>query len=110
MPYSNKIGILFFARLQAVQMGLVGLILGILYSFGGAIIDIIVSIGWVTSSETPGLSYGTALAFLALIGMPSLFAIFGFVYGIIVAILYNFASGIFGASIGKLVGKIEIKK
>lgn len=110
MPYLNKIGVLFFARLQAVQMGLVGFILGILYSFGGAIIDILVSIGWVVSSETPGLSYGTALAFLALIGMPSLFAIFGFLIGVIVAFLYNFASGIFGASIGKLVGEVEIEK
>jgi hypothetical protein len=27
-----------------------------------------------------------------------------------VAILYNFASGIFGASIGKLVGEVGIKK
>ncbi len=58
------------AKLQAVIMAIVGLIAGILYSVGGAIYDVLVSIGWITSASTPGVGYGTALAFLALVGMP----------------------------------------
>ncbi len=71
------------AKLQAVIMAIVGLIAGILYSVGGAIYDVLVSIGWITSASTPGVGYGTALAFLALIGMPVTFAAFGFIVGLI---------------------------
>jgi len=75
---------------------LLGLAAGILYSFGGFIIDTLVSLEWITSSETPGLSYGTLLAFGALIGMPIIFAVFGFVAGLIVAILFNILAKWFG--------------
>jgi len=52
--------------------------------------------GWVSSPETPGLSYGTVLAFGALIGMPVLFATFGSVFGFLEAILYNLFAHWFG--------------
>ncbi len=78
-------------------MGLIlGLAAGILYSFGGLIIDTLVSLEWITSSETPGLSYGTVLAFGALIGMPIIFAVFGFAAGLVVAILFNLIAKWFG--------------
>ena len=80
-------------------MGFLGLIAGVLYSFGGLAIDALVSIGWITSTETPGLSSGTALAFLALIGMPILFAGFGFIVGAIIALIYNFLAKVFGLKI-----------
>lgn len=69
--------------------GLIGLVLGVLYAFGGFIIDAFVTFGWMTSDETPGLSYGTVLAFGALIGMPLIFATGGFVLGLVEAVLYN---------------------
>jgi len=56
---------------------------------GRFIIDALVSIGLIVSSETPGLSYGTVLAFGALIGMPIIFAFFGFILGFVEAVLYN---------------------
>ena len=84
------------AKLQTVVFGLLGLLAGILYSFGGLLIDTLVTIGWITSSETPGLSYGTILAFGALLGMPIIFAVVGFVVGIIGAILYNIFAKWFG--------------
>ena len=70
-------------------MAIVGLIAGILYSVGGAIYDVLVSIGGITSASTPGVGYGTALAFLALVGMPVTFATFGFMVGRIEVFLYN---------------------
>jgi hypothetical protein len=85
-----------------VIFGIVGLFCGIVYSFGGLLIDILVSLNWLSSEvmETPGLSYGTALAFGALIGMPIIFALAGFVLGIIEGIVYNlFSKWLFGIKI-----------
>ena len=96
MSRINKIKVLAFAKFQSILMTMVGLLAAILYSFGGLIIDILVSLEWITSSETPGLSYGTVLAFGALIAMPILFAIVGFLGGIIEAILYNLYARWFG--------------
>ncbi len=92
MAKIKKIGLLSFAKLQTVILAIVGLIAGILYSFGGLIVDILVSIGWVSTAETPGLSFGTVLAFGSLIGMPIVFTMFGFIAGIIEALLYYSAS------------------
>ncbi len=86
----KKIKVLAFARMQAVFASLVGLLAGVLYSFGGLAIDTMVTLGWIVSSETPGLSYGTLLAFLALPVMPLFFAALGFILGVVEALLYNF--------------------
>jgi energy-converting hydrogenase Eha subunit A len=74
------------------------LVAGILYSFDGLIVDTLVSIGWVSSvsASTPGLSFGTVLAFGSLIGMPIIFAMIGFVAGIIEALAYNLFAKWFG--------------
>jgi hypothetical protein len=94
----KKIGVLSFARFQAVLAGLIGLVCGTLYSFGGLIIDVLVSLAILSpiTMETPGLSYGTVLAFGALIGIPVIFMIAGFLLGIIEAILYNIFARWFG--------------
>ncbi len=86
MTKVGKIGVLSFARFQAVLMALVGLIAGILYSFGGAIYEVL----------TSSLNRGTALAFIALIGMPIISATIGFIVGLIEAFLYNLFAGWFG--------------
>lgn len=90
MPRLKRIGFLFGAKLQALQMAAVGLIAGIAYSFGGALYE----------SATGTLNTGTALAFMALIGMPVLFGAVGFVVGGVGALLYN--------SIARWIGGIEI--
>jgi ABC-type multidrug transport system permease subunit len=89
MAKVKKINVLSLVRFQAIMGAIIGLILGIAYSFGGLIIDALVSAGLITSSETPGLSYGTVLAFGALIGMPIIFSIFGFIVGLLEAFLFN---------------------
>ena len=86
MAELKKIGVLFLAKLQAIIMAVAGLIAGILYSFGGFIYDVF----------TIGINGGTALAFLALIGMPILFAMVGFIAGAIGAVLYNLVAQWFG--------------
>lgn len=89
MEVLNRIGVRSAARFSVAGGVVLGLIAGIIYSFGGAIIDILVSAGWVTSDETPGLSSGTALAFGALLGMPVIGGVTGFVAGAFGAWLYN---------------------
>jgi hypothetical protein len=96
MKKIRKIGVLSSVKFSTVFMTLAGLIAGILYSFGGFFIDLLVSLGWIVTTETPGLSYGTMLAFGALIGMPLIGAISGFIAGIIGAFLYNLAAGWIG--------------
>lgn len=98
MAKVKKIGLLSFTKLQTLMGTIIGLIAGILYSFGGFFIDTFVSLGWVSAefAETPGLSYGTILAFGALIGMPIIFAGFGLILGFIEAILYNLYAKWFG--------------
>ncbi|NKB33719.1 MAG: hypothetical protein GKR91_11530 [Pseudomonadales bacterium] len=79
MSKINHIGVFFFAKLLSLIMAIVGLICGILYSFGGFFYELF----------TSSLNAGTALAFMALVGMPLLFATFGFVAGGVGATLYN---------------------
>lgn len=80
-----------FAKFQAFLFGLLGLIYGVFYSLGGLIIDALVTLELLSSESvlTPGLSIGSVQAFGALIGMSVLFAIAGFLTGILEAILYN---------------------
>ncbi len=96
MEKIRRLDLLSFAKFQAVLGGLLGLLFGILYSFGGLIIDTLVSLGWITSSETPGLSIGTLMAFGALIGMPLIGLVVGFFTGILEALLYNIGAQWFG--------------
>jgi len=50
----KKIGVFSLAKFQAFLMAIIGLIAGILYSFGGLIIDALVSIGWINFPSTAG--------------------------------------------------------
>ena len=86
------------AKLQAVLFGLLGLLAGIIYAVGGLIIDVSVSAGWAASvaAETPGLSIGTLLAFGAIVGMPGIGLIVGFVTGFVEAVCFNTWTKIFG--------------
>lgn len=86
MVQVRNLGVLSFAKFQAVLMGFLGVLAGIAYSVGGAIIDLV----------TTGWNLGTALAFLALIGMPVIFAALGFAAGIVEAVLYNQVASRFG--------------
>ena len=96
MEKIRRLDLWSFARFQAVLGGLLGILCGALYSIGGLIIDTLVSLGWITSAETPGLSIGTLLAFGALIGMPLIGLAVGFFIGILEAVLFNLGAKWFG--------------
>lgn len=64
------------ARKGARAGAIAGFGLGIVYFVGGFIIDLL----------TIGLNSGTALAFLALLGMPAIFGTAGFLVGLIFSI------------------------
>lgn len=91
MDLNNKISLLQLAKLQAVLFGLIGLCFGIYYSIGGMFIDILVSAEALSAEkwETPGLSIGTLMAYMALVAMPLFTAACGFVLGVIEGLLYN---------------------
>ena len=92
MKKSRKINVLALVKFQTLMGGIAGLMMGIIYAVGGLIMDVLVSVEWISSSETPGLSYGTILAFGALIGMPIIFAGIGGMVGIFEALLFNVLS------------------
>jgi len=94
----HKIKVVAFAKFQGMVAGLVGLVCGIFYAFGGLIVDILVSAGILSAEAmaTPGLSIGTLLAFIDLIGMPIIFVIVGFLLGIVEVLLFNIVAGWFG--------------
>lgn len=79
MAKLKRVGVLFLAKLLAVVMAWVGLLAGIVYSFGGFIYELF----------TASLNFGTVLAFMALIGMPVIFSACGFAAGVIAAVIYN---------------------
>ncbi len=85
----KKLNVVEYAKLQAYIFGLLGLLAGLLYSLGGFFIDLFVTLNLITTTETPGLSYGTVLAFGALIGMPLIGAICGLILGLVGAYVYN---------------------
>jgi hypothetical protein len=87
MKKMKKINVIELAKFQAILMAPLGLVTGIIYSFGGTIYDLV---------NTGSVNYGTALAYIALVVQPLMFAIFGFVIGIIEAILYNILTKRFG--------------
>jgi hypothetical protein len=92
----KKLNLLSFARFQGLLGALLGFLAGIVYSFGGLVVDTLVTLGLVVTTETPGLSYGTVLAFGALFGMPIIGLVGGLVIGFVSAILYNLYAKRFG--------------
>ena len=79
MKRLKRVGVIFFAKLNALILGAIGAVLGVLYAFGGAAYDL----------QNGGLNIGSALAFLALVGMPLLFALYGLIAGSLGALVYN---------------------
>ena len=91
MSLSKKTNPLQLAKLQAVLFGLIGLCFGIYYSIGGMFIDILVSAEVLQAEnwDTPGLTIGALMAYMALVAMPLFTAICGFTLDLVKGLLYN---------------------
>ena len=82
MAKVKKIKVFSYAKFQAIVMAFAGIIAGLIYSVGGTFYDL----------QTIGLNKGTIFAYIAIPVMPLYFAVFGFVTGLVGAILYNLAA------------------
>ena len=87
----KRIGVFSLAKLQAILMAFVGLIIGIFSTVLEAMLGMFLGF--------PG--FGMGLGFLSIVILPVIYAIFGFVSGAIGAFLYNL--------IAKWVGGIELE-
>jgi len=81
----SKLSVFRITKRSAYKGALIGFVAGIIYSVGGLLIDILVSLTFLSpeTMETSGLSYGTILAFGALIGMPIIFGFAGALIGLV---------------------------
>jgi len=91
MARIKKIDVDSFARFRRVSFTIIGLICGVLYGIGGLIYDVF----------TTGLNGGTALALMAILIMPAIAAVIGFVVGSLEAIVFN--------SVAKKIGGITVE-
>ena len=80
----KKIGILSLGKIQAIVMAIFGLIMGILYAIGGIALESMFQLG------------GTSLAIASIIILPIVYGIFGFISGVIGALIFNAAVKIIG--------------
>jgi hypothetical protein len=91
MKKSKKNKSVFVCKIPSFSLWILGLICGIFCSPGGLISGALVTLESLSyeSVSTPVLSIGTVLAFGVLIRMSVLFAIIGFLTGILEAIIHN---------------------
>ena len=87
----HKMGVLSVAKIYAIIMAIVGFIIGIFYAILGAVT--------VSSGAPPDVFAG--LGVIAIIVVPIIYGIMGFVLGALSAWLYNLLS--------KWIGGIEIE-
>jgi hypothetical protein len=97
----KKLGVLSVAKMQGVMGLVIGLIIGIIYGL------IIIAYSLLGASMLNGNSSlavgggGVVIGIVAMIGIPIIYGIVGFIGGAIGALLYNLFAG--------LVGGVEIE-
>lgn len=91
MTKVRKIDVLSAAKIEAIMMGIFGLLIGLFFALFSTLVG----------STNNSTMLGTGLGFLGIIILPIFYAIFGFIAGAIGAFIYNLASG--------WVGGIEVE-
>ena len=86
----KRIGVLSLAKLQAIVMAILGLLIGIMYAILGTVI------ASLASAQGQSLGILAGLGFLSIIILPIFYGIMGFVSGAIGAFLYNLIAGWIG--------------
>lgn len=85
MVVLKRLGVLSVAKLQALTMAVFGLLIGLIYAFIGIIAS---AIGGGAEA-----ALGIGLSLLAIIFVPIIYGIFGFIVGAIGAFVYNLFAG-----------------
>ena len=100
MAKLKRIGILSFALFETVLMAIIGLIIGLFIAIISSIMGSTLRASGVNSGVAGG-GWLMGLGFLAIIIAPIMYAIIGFIFGIILAFLTNVAL--------KMIGGIEFE-
>ena len=92
----KKLGVLSVGKMYAIMMLIMMLIVCIPYG----LFIIVIALSGASSLEGNGAfalgGGGVAIGLVVMIGLPILYAIFGFIAGVIGALIYNILSGIVG--------------
>ena len=100
MAIVKRLNVMSVAKVNALMGMFLGLIAGLVSSFMFAIIGGISSISTIDGGAAPNLGFGAALGYLSILVFPIIYAIVGFIGGIIFAAIYNL--------VAKWVGGIEV--
>jgi len=93
MPVLKRIGIVSAAKITAVIGIVIGLIMGIIFALISTLF------GSMSDIIGPGMLGGAgfgALGLLAIVILPIVYGIGGFIYGAVVAVIYNIIARIIG--------------
>ena len=89
----KRMGVFSVAKIYAVVMAVFGLIIGVIYG----LIFIIFGAAMMAGRDTGGAGAGSlAIGLIMMVAFPIFYAIIGFVFGAIGALVYNVASGFVG--------------
>lgn len=95
----RKLGILSVAKIYAVMMLIMSLLISIPYGLFIIVISLIGGVGAGNSDAWGGLAIGgggVVVGLLLMIGIPILYGAIGFIAGCIGALIYNILAGIVG--------------
>lgn len=98
MKVIKRIGVVSLAKLMAVSMAGVAVIIGIVYGIVIAIMAVIGGLGLMSTGEAESvltggasLGLGLLLALGAVVGLPLFYGVFGFVFGLLYGWIVNLA-------------------
>ena len=94
----KRLGVFSVAKIYSVVMAGMGLLIGIPFGlimiiFGAAIMTAGRNSG---AGAGMGVGFGVGLGIFYMVGLPILYAVLGFIFGAIGALIYNVAAGIIG--------------
>lgn len=112
MPVLKRLGIMSVAKITAVIGVIVGLIMGIIFALISLLFGSFtaVPVGYGASPYDmmgPGMMGGGgfgAFGLLAIVILPIVYGIGGFIYGTVVAVIYNFIARIIGGIVLEFEG------
>ncbi|MBN2346188.1 MAG: hypothetical protein JXO51_07330 [Candidatus Aminicenantes bacterium] len=94
MKTLKRIDVISFAKFQTVLMAIIGVLAGVMFAFFGFIFQAFA--GRLTQGDIPWAGFGAGMGLAALVILPLVYAVIGFISGIIGGALFNLVSAISG--------------